>query len=259
MIVKYLHFHTKSYVDAAKQKRVAQIMVVMLVIVLLPSIYFLYNVYIGVKTRKQIENLIITDFIERNNEVLKWEVQHTDSLKYIKIYSVGKQVDEQLVQHYNDVLTDNNLEKYKIRLVQLDVSPEEVQQIAYDITHNLTQDMLKTMELQKLQEQRTDSVRRQQVMLTKGSATQDLRMLFPEIQKVQVGEMVTTSSPTKPDTVTLVMIDWVKPAKAETATAKSKAAEQKLRAAQVKEYESRIKGYLRYKLQRDSVQVVSTF
>lgn len=53
MIVKYLHFHTKSYVDQAKQKRVAQIMGIMLFIVVLPSVYFLYNVYVGVKTKRK--------------------------------------------------------------------------------------------------------------------------------------------------------------------------------------------------------------
>lgn len=188
-------------------------------------------------------------------------MQETDSLKYIKIYSVGKQVDEKLVQHYNQVLAQNSLKQYRVRLVQLDVSPEEVQQIAYDITHNLTQDMLKTMELQKLQEQRSDSVRRQQLHLSRSSATQDLKLLFPEIQKVQVGEMISTTNPAKPDTVTLVMLDWRKPETAEATAnnAKKKAAEQKQRTAQVKEYEGRIRSYLASKLQRDSVRVVSTF
>ncbi|GHA59190.1 TIGR00341 family protein [Pontibacter akesuensis] len=262
MIVKYLHFHTKDYVDKAKQQRVARIMVVMLVIVLLPSVYFLYNVYIGVKTKKQIESLVIADFISRNNEVLKWEVQDNDSLKYIKIYSVGKQVDEQLVQQYNSVLQENSLPKYRVKLVQLDVSPEEVEQIAYDITHNLTQDMLKTMELQKIQEQRSDSLRRQKALYSSGAATQDLKLLFPEIQRVQVGDMITTSNPAKPDTITLVMLDWEK-AEAPEATAKMSARNretaQKLREAQIKAYERRIGSYLSAKLRRDSVQVVSTY
>lgn len=260
MIVKYLKFHTKSYVDQAKQKRVAQIMGIMLVIVVLPSVYFLYNVYIGVKTKKKIENLVIADFTDRNNEILKWEVQAADTLNYIKIYSVGNQVDEKLVDHYNQVLAQNNLRKYRVKLVQLDISQEEVQQIAYDITNNLTQDFLKTMELQKLQEQHTDSLRKQQALQNTGTATQDLQLLFPEIQRVQVGEMISTTDPAKPDTVTMVMIDWRKQqAASNTKTSSKKKANPKLQTAQVKEYESRIKGYLSHKLQRDSIQVISTF
>lgn len=265
MIVKYLNFHTKAYVEQGKQKRVAQIMAIMLVIVVMPSVYFLYNIYEGVKTKKQIEQLVISDFTGRNNEIIKWEMQNADSLQYIKIYSVGKQVDEALVQHYNKVLAQNKLGSYRVRLVQLDVSPEEVQQIAYDITSNLTQDFLKTLELQKMQEQHTDSLRRQQAFLKSGNATQDLRLMFPEIQKVQVGDMVTTTNPAKPDTVTLVMIDWreqeqpQQPAKSQKKTKEREPLKARLQAQQVQEYEKRIKGYLSHKLQRDSVQVVSTF
>lgn len=266
MIVKHLHFHTKAYVDQAKQKRVAQAMVAVLVIVVLPSVYFLYNIYNDVKTKKQIEQLIITDFTERNNEIIKWELQPGDSLRYIKIYSVGKQVDENLVNYYDEVLAQNKLGKYKVKLVQLDVSPEEVQKIAYDITNNMTQDLLKTLELQKLQEQHTDSLRRRQKLEVNGSATSDLRMLFPEIQKVQVGDMVSTTNPAKPDTITLVMIDWreqqqptVQETVAKAKPAAKKPVKPKLQAKQVQEYENRIKGYLSYKLQRDSVQVISTF
>ncbi|RIJ41676.1 TIGR00341 family protein [Pontibacter oryzae] len=260
MIVKYLKFHTKSYVDQAKQKRVAQIMAIMLVIVVLPSVYFLYNVYVGVKTKKKIENLVIADFTDRNNEILKWELQAADTMNYIKIYSVGKQVDEQLVAHYDQVLAENNLQKYRVKLVQLDISQEEVQQIAYDITNNLTQDFLKTMELQKLQEQHADSLKKQQALQNTGIATQDLQLLFPEIKKVQVGEMISTTDPVKPDTVTMVMIDWrEQQASLKKNTTSKKQVKPKLQTAQVKEYENRIKGYLSHKLQRDSIQVVSTF
>ncbi|MDX5438234.1 MAG: hypothetical protein LPK03_13610, partial [Pontibacter sp.] len=98
-----------------------------------------------------------------------------------------------------------------------------------------------------------------------GNATQDLRLMFPEIQKVQVGDMVTTTNPAKPDTVTLVMIDWreqeqpQQTAKSQKKTKEREPLKPKLQAQQVQEYEKRIKGYLSFKLQRDSVQVVSTF
>ncbi|MCX2739347.1 TIGR00341 family protein [Pontibacter anaerobius] len=266
MIVKYLHFHMKEYVDQAKQKRVAQAMVLVLVIVVLPSVYFLYNIYSDIQTKKQVEQLVISDFTKRNNEIIKWEMQTGDSLKYVKIYSVGKQVDEKLVQHYDQVLAQNKLGNYRVKLVQLDVSPEEVQKIAYDITNNMTRDFLKTLELQKLQEHHSDSLRRRQALELSGSATRDLKILFPEIQKVQVGDMVATTNPTKPDTITQVMIDWrekqqpLQEAKQVKNTKEvAPAPKPTLQAEQVQEYESRIKQFLSVKLQRDSVQVISTF
>lgn len=254
LIVKYLHFHIKHYVNQEKERRVARIMAVMLVIVVSPSIYFLYNIYKEVQTKKQIENLVISDFTSRNHEIIKWEIQPEDSLNYIKIYSVGKQVDENLVDHYNRLLKESALGAYRVRLVQLDVSPEEVERIAYDVTNNLTRDLVKTLELQKIQEQRSDSLQRRRRRYTTGNATTDLKLLFPEIQLVQVGEMVTAPDAVKPDTMMLVMIDWRAQEK-EGAQKQS----QKLEASKVREYEARIKNFLSTKLQRDSVQIVSTY
>ena len=229
-------------------------MAVMLVIVVSPSIYFLYDIYKDVQTKKQIEKLVISDFTSRNNEIIKWEIQPADSINYIKIYSVGKQVDEDLVGHYNKLLKQSALDTYRVRLVQLDVSPEEVERIAYDVTNNLTRDFIKTLELQKIQEQRSDSLQRRRRRYTTGSATSDLKLLFPEIQQVQVGEMVTAPDVVKPDTMMLVMIDW----RAQSKEGKN-GQPQKIEAAKVREYENRIRNFLATKLQRDSVQIVSTY
>ncbi|MCC9137364.1 TIGR00341 family protein [Pontibacter silvestris] len=256
LIVKYLKFHTKDYINKDKEKKVARIMAVMLVIVVLPSVYFLYNIYQGVQTRKKIESLIISDFASRNNEIIKWEIQEEDTLNYIKIYSVGNTVEDNLVGQYNEVLQKNSLENYKVRLVQLDVSAEDVQRMATDLTNNLTRDFLKTLEIQKLQAQRADSVRAAQSVLTRsGSATEDLKLLFPEIQKVQIGDMVSTTSQAKADTITLVMIDWKLPAQAQARNRRQVSA---TASAKIEEFETRISTYLSSKLKSDSLQIMST-
>jgi hypothetical protein len=147
-----------------------------------------------------------------------------------------------------------------VRLVQLDVSPEQVQQIAYDVTSNLTKDFIKTLELQKLQEQRADTLQKQKLRYTAGNAASDLKLLFPEIQQVQVGEMVTAPDAEKPDTVMLVMLDWRAQEKQEKEVKKNAARKPvNPEPAKVREYETRIRSFLSSKMQRDSVRVVSTF
>ena len=163
-------------------------------------------------------------------------------------------MDEGLVAHYDQVLKESALDGYRVRLVQLDVSPEEVERIAYDVTNNLTRDFIKTLELQKMQEQRVDSLQRRNKLYTTGNATSDLKLLFPEIQQVQVGEMVTDPDAQKPDTMMLVRINWQVPESAGT-----RRQPQRLEAAKIRGYEDRIRKYLSAKLQRDSVQVVSAF
>ncbi|WP_253406556.1 TIGR00341 family protein [Pontibacter sp. HSC-36F09] len=256
LIVKYLKFDTKHYVDKATERRVARIMAVVLFIVVSPSAYFLYNIYQSVQTKKKIENLIVRDFANRNNEIIKWEVTDTDSLSTIKIYSVGNPVNDSLIAHYNTLLINNSLPKHQVKLVQLDVSAEDVRRMASDLTNNLTQDFLRTIEIQKLQSQRADSLMRLANSYTPVSASRELKLIFPEIEKVEVGEIVSVAeNKVKLDTVMLVMIGWKKPQAANPTKSNSAVF---VDPAKVKEYEQRIRQYMASRFRRDSVRVSSS-
>ncbi|WP_187260531.1 TIGR00341 family protein [Pontibacter beigongshangensis] len=263
LIVKYLKFEVKHYLDKKKERQVARVMGVILFIVVLPSVYFLYNIYKEVQTKKKIENLIVKDFAGRNNEILKWEIADSDSISLVKIYSVGSTLEEGLVNQYNTVLKKNDLSDYQVKVVQLDVSAEDVQQMASQITNNLTRDFLKTVEIQKLQNQRLDSLRKLEAQrYTSGQATTDLRLLFPEIRKAQIGEMVVASESQRQDTVVVVMLEWQGQALPVKPGQPGKPAQQKpskIEADKVREHERRIGTFVARKLKRDSVQVVSSF
>lgn len=255
LIVKYLKFDIKHYVDRATERRVSRIMAIMLFIVVSPSAYFLYNIYQSVQTKKKIENLIVRDFAGRNNEIIKWEVTDSDSLNTIKIYSVGNPVPDTLITYYNTLLADNSLARHRVKLVQLDVSAEDVRRMASDITNNLTKDFLKTIEIQKMQSQKADSLMRLANTYTPVSASRELKLIFPEIDKVEVGEIVSVSeNQGRLDTVMLVMIGWKKP---QTASTSNKAAATFVDPALVPEYERRIRQYMASRFQKDSVRVSS--
>ncbi|MCC9168254.1 TIGR00341 family protein [Pontibacter harenae] len=255
LIVKYLKFHTKTYINKETERKVARIMAVMLFIVVSPSVYFLYNVYQRQQTLKKIDTLIVSDLSNHNNEIIKWEVAETDTINTIKIYSVGK-ADQDLTDYYNNVLQRNELKNYRVKLIQLDVSPEQVRQMASEVTNNLTKDFLKTIEIQNMQQGRMDSLRRQsQAVYNTNQATADLQLLFQNIQKVQVGEMISASVNARQDTVMMVLIDWQQPSQNNS----NRRAGTRLDAARVREYEGQIRRYLAAKLNRDSVQVVSTY
>jgi uncharacterized hydrophobic protein (TIGR00271 family) len=256
LIVKYLKFDIKHYVDKATERRVARIMAVVLFIVVSPSAYFLYNIYQTVQTKKKIETLIVRDFASRNNEIIKWEVTETDTINTIKIYSVGNPVHDTLITHYKTLLTNNSLQNHQIKIVQLDVSAEDVRRMASDITNNLTKDFLKTIEIQKMQSQRADSLMRLANNFTPVSATRELKLIYPEIDKVEVGEIVSVAEDKiRLDTVMLVMIDWKKPVPANPAQ-QTKASF--VDPAKVPEYEERIRSYMASRFRKDSVRVSST-
>jgi uncharacterized hydrophobic protein (TIGR00271 family) len=256
LIVKYLKFDIKHYVDKATERRVARIMAVMLFIVVSPSAYFLYNIYQNMQTKKKIENLIVQDFASRNNEIIKWEVTDTDSLNTIKIYSVGNPVPDTLISYYNALLASNSLAQHRVKLVQLDVSAEDVRRMASDITNNLTKDFLKTIEIQKMQSQRADSLVRLANAYTPVSASRELKLIFPEIDKVEVGEIVSVSeNKARLDTVMLVMIGWKKPQAANPAKQTNAVF---VDPAKLPEYEGRIQQYMANRFRRDSVRVSST-
>jgi hypothetical protein len=105
-----------------------------------------------------------------------------------------------------------------------------------------------------MQNQRADSLIRMASMFTPVSASRELKLLFPEINKVEIGEMVSVvEGQARLDTVMLVMINWQKAQPA----LNSQQVNAGVDPTKVQEYEGRIRSYMSSRFKRDSVRVSS--
>jgi uncharacterized membrane protein len=79
VVAKYLHFPSKEFVNINLEKKYSRWFTVISIVVLMPSVYFLYTVYQEEVIKKDINNLVITPIKNHGNEILKWDVDNRDS------------------------------------------------------------------------------------------------------------------------------------------------------------------------------------
>lgn len=109
LIVKYLHFPEKQYIDKILQKRYSFWFTVISMVALLPSIYFLYSVYKKEVIKKDINNFVIMPIKEKGNEILKWEIEKRDTAMLIKVYHSGRKLTDSLKNSIDSTLHKHHM------------------------------------------------------------------------------------------------------------------------------------------------------
>ena len=201
LIVRFLRFPLKEYVERATQKRVGRAAGLVLFLVSVPSIWFLYTVYEQGKTRKNIQTNIIDDFHKRGNEILKWEMEETDSVKIIKTFFSGTAPSNIDVVYYNEKLQDMGLKKYRIRFYRMNMSKNEIDKLSADMMANI----MKNIEVENRRMQ--DSLGLIQQRIDEGELLNEVRAFYPNISTVGASQLE-LAGVQKKDTVWTAYIVW---------------------------------------------------
>lgn len=141
LISKYLHFPTRKFVDERLERRYSQWFTVISVIVLAPSVYFLYTVYKKELIKKDIAALVIGPIKRQGNEILKWEIDNVDSTKWIKVYHSGKALSDSLKNLIDSALVTHEMKKYKLKAMRVNLTKEEVSQLSEEMTKQMFQEL----------------------------------------------------------------------------------------------------------------------
>lgn len=201
LIVKLLRFPIKSYVDKAKEKRVARLAMLVLLFVSIPSFWFLYTVYQKNKTQKIIQNEIINDFHKHGNEILKWEVEDQDSVKMIKAFFSGSPVPETHKQFYNSKLKQLGLSTCRVSFFRMNLSRNEMDKMSTEMTENI----LKNIELQNVKMR--DSLQQVLSNIDEGVLFEEIRAFYPNISGLGITQMEMKKS-SSIDTLWTAFIQW---------------------------------------------------
>jgi len=182
LIVKYLHFPEKQYIDKILQKRYSFWFTVISMVALLPSIYFLYNVYKKEVIKKDINNFVIMPIKEKGNEILKWEIEKRDTAMLIKVYHSGRKLSDSLKNSIDSTLHKHHMRSYHLVTMRVNLTKEEVSQLSAEMTRQ----MFDELHLEEIKEQS----RLKQAPADTLSYTQvfkEVKIAFPFIDTVSNG------------------------------------------------------------------------
>ena len=196
IVVKYLRFHEKEYVDKRLQKLYSRWFTALAVIVILPSAYFLYTVYQKESARKKLQSLVLDKIQNDGNEILKWELQQTDSVAFIKVYHSGNAISHTEINSIDSSLVKNGLKNYRVKLFRVNLTKDEIN----NLTTEAARQALNEIQLTALKEKNISTLG-DSLTLFKNIAGQEIAIAFPFIDTLQSGLLITTSAKEHTDTI----------------------------------------------------------
>ncbi|RIJ95793.1 MAG: TIGR00341 family protein [Acidobacteria bacterium] len=138
LFLQFPRVETPSGQTAAQVKR---FVVGFVVLTLVPCSFIFAKVIQDVRIRKSVERFINTECRTDERQVLEWALDENGSEKLLKVYIVGRKVDEGEQQRLQQILSTYPPGNLTFRPIQLDVSPDEFKQLNRDIKANLAESL----------------------------------------------------------------------------------------------------------------------
>jgi uncharacterized hydrophobic protein (TIGR00271 family) len=197
LIVKYLHFPENEFVNKKLHRRYSYWFTAISIIVLVPSVYFLYTVYQKEEIKNDISALVMAPIKDRGNEILKWEVEEKDTAIFIKVYHSGKPLSDSIKAAIDSSLKRNHMARYHLQSMRVNMTKEEVNALSADVSRQ----MFRQLQLQNIaaqnNEHKTDTL--SYLQLSKEAAA-----AFPFIDTLYNGWLTVPDSLRKIDTIPAV-------------------------------------------------------
>jgi len=197
LIVKYLHFPEKEFVNKKLQRRYSYWFTAISIIVLVPSVYFLYTVYQKEEIKNDISALVMAPIKDRGNEILKWEVEEKDTANFIKVYHSGKPLSDSIKAAIDSTLKRNHMARYHLQSMRVNMTKEEVNALSADVSRQMFQQLQLQNIAAQNNEHKTDTL--SYLQLSKEAAA-----AFPFIDTLYNGWLTVPDSLKKIDTIPAV-------------------------------------------------------
>jgi uncharacterized hydrophobic protein (TIGR00271 family) len=197
LIVKYLHFPEKEFVNKKLQQKYSYWFTAISIIVLAPSVYFLYTVYQKEKIKREISTLVINPIKKQGNEILKWDITGNDTAKFIKVYHSGKPLIDSIKAAIDSSLKSHSMAKYHLQSMRVNMTKEEINELSADVSRQM---------FQQLQLQQMDDEEKSHIAdtLSFRQLTTEARAAFPFIDSLYNGWLIMANSLSRSDTIPIV-------------------------------------------------------
>ncbi len=199
LIVRYLQFPEKEFVNTKVARQYRRWFIILSIVALTPSIYFLYTVYKNEVIKKQIQELVLSPIKKQGNEILKWEVQNRDTVKLIKVYHSGRQLSDSLKNSIDSSLKKHELNSYHLVSMRVNLTKEEVSELSAEMAKQMFQEMhLEEMkQIDTINKKPADSVSYIQIL-------KEVKIAFPFIDTLSNGLVLYPKRGNSIDTLPIV-------------------------------------------------------
>ena len=104
-IVKYLKYPPVNFVNKKEEKKVQNIVTIVSVLILIPSVYFAYSLYQEQKFRQEVNEFIENEIVDKGNTLIYKKINFLSNPKKIELALLSKKLTEQEISVLNDKLS----------------------------------------------------------------------------------------------------------------------------------------------------------
>jgi uncharacterized hydrophobic protein (TIGR00271 family) len=205
IIVRYLHFPEKEFVNTKVAKQYRRWFIILSIVALTPSIYFLYTVYKNEVVKKEIEEVVLLPIKKQGNEILKWEVLNRDTAKLIKVYHSGRQLSDSLKNSIDSILRKHKMKGYHLLSMRVNLTKEEVSELSAEMTKRMFQEV----HLDEILQQ--DTLNKARDVFLFPQIAKEVKIAFPFIDTVTNGWLLLPNAKNSVDTLPVVYYRTVRP------------------------------------------------
>ena len=241
LIVRFLRFPYKEYVDKSTKRKVSRIVAAFAILLVVPSILLMTRVLERVRTRRSVNTFIEQQINNDDRKVLSYDLKpKNDSTLVLKLYLPGTYMSEQEVDSLEQFLPSYGLDACQLEITQNmgDRLMEDKTQLEQALTY---QDNVINDQQSLLDSLQSELRRIEADTLPFHILERDLHTLFPELTKFSIGYTTETNFGDYEDSLTLVFLEW----------------SSRLGRTTRKRNEQKIGAYVKDQLEVDTVKVVS--
>ncbi len=109
VVVRYLNFPKRKFIDHAKEKRFKRYIWIFVIIVILPSAKIFLDVIQETRFHTTIRKYVKEQLVFKNSEIINQKIVHSDTLSTIDIYLIGDELSLYKIDDLNRKLDDYGL------------------------------------------------------------------------------------------------------------------------------------------------------
>ena len=191
IVVRYLRFPVKTFVDRATESRAKRLLVLTVLVMIIPASIIFYQVVVETIAKRNIEEFI-TENIEPydDSEIVKKDILLTDSVHYVNLVMFGDPIPAKTIQNWQKELT-TKVKKGRLRIFQgtdKEALPEVTKLV--DMYTSTQEDIASKEELIiKLQE----TIKLYEEAVMPNELLKEIKVNYPEVASVRMGRMIYTN------------------------------------------------------------------
>jgi hypothetical protein len=197
IIVKFLKFPMKEHNTAAERKKARQLIVVFTIIMIVPSVFILRNVYFET-TEKQALSTFVEKYFDNNPKALEWRVVPTDTVRNIVLDVVGRSLSRDSLKALEKKLPQYGLKKHRLNVrTQREVGMEQIRKIQAEVNdlEGIARDFKIVQEEKSEKDKAIDSLNRlitaiQMDHPEKKEIVKKVEIAFEEIKQVYLAQWI---------------------------------------------------------------------